>query len=650
MRQHNRFTPTSTVTGPPSGAPASVQALPYGGSDVRLVNIGSSLALTHATRWTNFWFFLADWWGGTWMWRSVLHSHIGANLDWLVRAMISNTAIWSTDGSYDRVRAPEISGAGWVVYDTASKHKLRGQFFERSNRAGSHRGEMVGSLALHLLCLAVESFFEVPASSNKFLCDNEASLDEASRNRKRVQTRRQCGDVIRHLRWLKSRLRMKFTYEDVTAHGDDNVPFEMLPLEQQLNCLCDESAKAAVSEAILLGGSVSGPFLFPQEQIAISVDGWKQTTDVERDDKFTTGRKEARRRLTVPYKVGTEVKPPSLSSSQFDEIDWQALDRALASKGDVYRCWLTKQNSNFCGSRVQVARYEGTYNSLSGSTIAADKCPNCGMPSERASHLCVCPDPGRTTLFQDQVAELEVWMQGKFHPELTYFIPKYLLFRGTEDMADLGIMSPEMFEVAVSQDLVGWRNFTEGRFSQHIVPMQQSYAAVTSSKHNGASWVQQLIRRVVHITHSQWIFRNVSLHHSRALDRSDDLIAEIHQILETPETELPADSRYLLDVDSEALRNGSVDAQEKFVYVARAAIKAGKRVGSGRALRRHHARRRVTTRQLLGIDEVQRELRLTETPYSVLTRQDTPVHSRRRRHPASAFTTLASNKRLCKPD
>ena len=56
---------------------------------------------------------------------------------------------------------------------------------------------------------------------------------------------------------------------------------------------------------------------------------------------------------------------------------------------------------------------------------------------------------------------------------------------------------------------------------------------------------------------------------SRDSDRSDDLIviAEIHQILDTPEKDLPADSRYLLDVDSDALRNGSVDAQEKFVYV-----------------------------------------------------------------------------------
>ena len=88
------------------------------------------------------------------------------------------------------------------------------------------------------------------------------------------------------------------------------------------------------------------------------------------------------------------------------------------------------------------SRYEGTSATLTGSAFAADKCPNCDMPEERASHLCVCPDPGRTKLFQDQVAELDEYMHGNFHPELTYFIPKYLLFRGTKDTEDLGIMSP----------------------------------------------------------------------------------------------------------------------------------------------------------------------------------------------------------------
>ncbi len=35
---------------------------------------------------------------------------------------------------------------------------------------------------------------------------------------------------------------------------------------------------------------------------------------------------------------------------------------------------------------------------------------------------------------------------------------------------------------------------------------------MTSSFLNGADWAKQFISKILHITHSQWIFRNFSLH------------------------------------------------------------------------------------------------------------------------------------------
>ena len=51
-------------------------------------------------------------------------------------------------------------------------------------------------------------------------------------------------------------------------------------------------------------------------------------------------------------------------------------------------------------------------------------------------------------------------------------------------MADLGCMSPQMSQLAQSQDIIGWKNFMEGRISRHFFDMP----------------------------HSQWIFRNFTLH------------------------------------------------------------------------------------------------------------------------------------------
>ncbi len=454
---------------------------------------------------------------------------------------------------------------------------------------------------------------------------------------------------------------MQFDYTDVDAHADERQQWERLTIAQQINCRCDLLAKRAVSTAISLGSAIPQRFLFPNEGVAVFVNGWKQTSDLSLSVRFEVGKREARKVLTQPYTVGGQLKPAPLSCEQFDEIDWVSRDRAL-THGDMYKTWLTKQTSNFCGSGVQVARYAGDTSGISSMELVQDCCPNCGMKGERASHLCCCPDPDRTRLYKEQIEELETWMIKAYgHPELVYFLPKYLLLRGTREFSSLGTMSPDMMEVARSQDVIGWRHLTEGKLSRLILPMQTSYLVTTPSRISGEAWVKQLIHRILHTTHSQWIYRNVSLHHKRngvlATQRSQHLLNEIELILLTPEDELPDDSRYLLDIDINTLRKRSVEEQENYVYVAKAAIRAGQRTHAGRASRRRSKNRRVSTRQKLGIDEVETQLRQTRTPFSQSERErcsllGASTFSRSRPHPSSTIANQGqgSNKRLRKPD
>ena len=64
--------------------------------------------------------------------------------------------------------------------------------------------------------------------------------------------------------------------------------------------------------------------------------------------------------------------------------------------------WLTKQTRNMCGTGVQVSMYSGQ---SSYFTPIQDRCPNCGIRGERASHLCQCPDPDRNQSFKDQIRD-----------------------------------------------------------------------------------------------------------------------------------------------------------------------------------------------------------------------------------------------------
>ena len=127
------------------------------------------------------------------MWAKVINE--GSNLDWVVTALTNGTAISVTDGSYKKDIAPDVSGAGWVIHCTQSKLKLKGSFYERSPDTGSYRGELMGLTALHLMILALEQFYRIPAAKTKVCCDSEGALFKASESSKRVPTGSKHADL-----------------------------------------------------------------------------------------------------------------------------------------------------------------------------------------------------------------------------------------------------------------------------------------------------------------------------------------------------------------------------------------------------------------------------------------------------------------------
>ena len=80
----------------------------------------------------------------------------------------------------------------------------------------------------------------------------------------------------------------------------------------------------------------------------------------------------------------------------------------------------------------------------------------------------------------------------------------------------------------------------------------------------------------------QWVFRNVSLHdrsvgYLQHLQRRKVLI-EIDRLLQLNPTELPMDSRYLLEMDFSMPQNNSLVEQSYWIMAMKAALCAGRRV------------------------------------------------------------------------
>jgi hypothetical protein len=220
---------------------ATIQKLP--GGQVVCGEIGPPLFLLKELNLT-FWELLQSI-GGEWMWEYVTHEE--TDMSWLQDAMSNWSLLAVTDGSYDRGRANDVSGSGWILLCTVSRCTLWGSFFEISPKAGAYRGEFLGLVAIHMLALAAARFFHIECVSGKICCDNIVALNQAKKVRQRVRVGIKNSDLHRTVRNLKCSTKMAFRYAHVWAHQDRVTPWSQLSLKAQLNVICDELANGAVA-------------------------------------------------------------------------------------------------------------------------------------------------------------------------------------------------------------------------------------------------------------------------------------------------------------------------------------------------------------------------------------------------------------------
>ena len=189
---------------------------------------------------------------------------------------------------------------------------------------------------------------------------------------------------------------------------------------------------------------------------------------------------------------------------------------------------------------------------------------------------------------------------GRTDHKLGYWVSKYVLFWGTRSMSSLGQMSPAMATAAHSQDIIGWRLFMEGRVSVEIAAIQKLHCAAAPCVMNGSDWMKQFITRILHISHSQWIFRNFTLHDKLRgtikLREWADVLAEVVTLAEMDPSTLPPESRFLLEMDFSTLKRSPLERQSYWVRAMKAARRAGQRTAlaqsrrgaSARGTRRRH--------------------------------------------------------------
>ena len=89
------------------------------------------------------------------------------------------------------------------------------------------------------------------------------------------------------------------------------------------------------------------------------------------------------------------------------------------------------------------------------------------MLNEDAAHLMVCLSVHRTTLFQQQVKDIDTWMKTHHtEPHLRKGIKQYLASRGKQKFSAIWGLPIGMKWLAWEQDCIDWRHFTEGKYAR----------------------------------------------------------------------------------------------------------------------------------------------------------------------------------------
>ena len=239
--------------------------------------------------------------------------------------------------------------------------------------------------------------------------------------------------------------------------------------------------------------------------------------------------------------------------------------------------------------------------------------------------------------------------------------------RGDRPLSAMGFMSPQFKALAASQDLIGWREFTEGHISTHFYAIQSFHLAMSSSYLNGEDWTKQFISKLLQITHSQWIFRNFSLHdrtHGYLQNKkADEILQLINKLSDIALEEIPDDCRFLLKINLYELTKSHLENQTYWTLAMDAAIKA-KALELARGAWAKRMRRQLNTkiasRTKLSITAVEQQIhkdgmhrtssQSDAVQVNVIPQITLDRFVKRQPHPASIMGSMKSNKRLRKPD
>jgi hypothetical protein len=491
--------------------------------------------------------------GNSTLWESLDFDGDGS---WILEGMINRSLIIVHDGSYMKEVSPFISAAATMIYCTKAKKRCKCTWAEKSESAGSYRGEILGGIMTQLLLRAAAKGCKKRIPGVRADCDNNGVVSHGNTPHIPLTTNQTQADLLRVYKNLISAQSFPVQYKYVPSHADDSKKWRDCTLKERINIKVDALAKKAIKAAHSTGKFIESTF--PNEEVWIEMGGKKITGSPRAELEEYWGR-------TTAKKFFDEKKiVPAL---HFDSVWWLGYEKAMAGYPKPFRTFVTKQVSGWCGCNSKLSLWEKGVDS---------KCPQCGCEKENSKHLTRCSDPGRLTQLRQSIeGVMDILNDANADQHLSDGIESYLLAQGRCMMKDCIHPLSVYNNVATAIDNLGWDCIVEGRIPYVLIeavkPMLRRYKPKSSVE----LWGARLIKSLLSITHKQWLYRNSDVHH--AIDglsarQHQELTARIHHLLGTKKDSLLERHKHLMEVDFAKLGSGTTIARQVWVAKVEMAI------------------------------------------------------------------------------
>jgi hypothetical protein len=467
------------------------------------------------------------------------------------------------NGSYMKDVSTSISAATVMILCIVTGSICKCTIAKYSASASGYRGEILGAIITQIILGAAVAGKVGPYPTED--CNNNGVVLHGNSPYRPLSGTQTQANVLCVMKRLITRqpFIIKFLY--VASHSNERIDWASCTIKERLNIKVDHLAKQALLHAHLCNEYFDG--CFPAEDFRVYTSSCKVTGPTKPSIEMHWGRSEAKRFLDFKCIV---------HSFDFDTIWWHGMDLAMSSLPKMYRIFVSKQVSGWCGTNNKVSLWDSTI---------INSCPSCGMANKTSKHMTCCLQAGRFKLFcESMVVVITHLNHANVDPELVSIYDLYLKGQGSVPMVSCTPQYSRFLTLSQAHDLLGWDCLIEGRIPILLITTVRESLQEWNPCKSITQWGVCLIKLLLDITHKQWLYWNSDIHlrFDGLTSHQHSLLSEIiHKLIRTSPTDLLPCHRHLFQRDFYQLGSDSTLKRQLWVASMESAISAASHVSSG---------------------------------------------------------------------